>query len=830
MVKFARVLVDVEISDKLPHSISFVNKRGQLVEQLIEYEWLPTKCSVCKILGHAASSCRKEQNLVWQPKKEQGEASEKVDGNRQGEAEPVSDKMDSTSVVPELSKVSSVHDEKDNNTTTEAQDQVWTTPKRVSGVKHVNEVSQPSKINQYSVLQDGQLEVLKQGKITKKKSLMEGGNLLCWNVRGLNSRNKQKSLYDFCRSNKIGLGAFLESKLRGSKIEDMMTSVFRDWKFYSIPIVEGRILLVWKEDLFKISIIGVEDQFIHCTVKIMGVMKPFFLTVIYGRNQLEERKRLWQALESQSLLVQPWLVAGDFNAIFDFDDRIGGRSITDMEKEDACNWRANCLMSEIRRIGAQFTWSNKQKEGSQIFSKLDRVFSNEAWTDAFPNSEAHFNWDVISDHCYYVIKLVLSQISGLKPFKFFNMWTNHEKFREIVLNSWCTKGVCTDLKGISQKLIKLKSVLVQFNRRTIGDIPGKYLAAKEKYQQAQYLLQQQPQSKELHRAEQEACSEFTHYSKMHESFLRQQSKITAYVNDHGQIVDCYEDVIKHFVSHFEGFLGSPSSATARIQLAGINVGNILSIDQQLSLVRPFSKKDVKEAMFSIHSVKSLGLDGLPKSLNRSIIALVPKSDSPSTVIDYRPIACCNTLYKCISKMLSARLSTVLPYLTHQNQGAFIKHRSMAHNIFILQDILKGYSRKNISNRCLVKLDLSKAYDSVDWYFLEDLLNAYCFRSRFISWIMVCLKGASYSLLLNGRLHGAFSGMKGLRQGDPISPLLFVLIMEYLTRLLLLASQQKEFRFHPLCKHLKLVNLCFADDLLLFCKGSYSSVKILFDGF
>ncbi|XP_062103841.1 uncharacterized protein LOC133814956 [Humulus lupulus] len=128
------------------------------------------------------------------------------------------------------------------------------------------------------------------------------------------------------------------------------------------------------------------------------------------------------------------------------------------------------------------------------------------------------------------------------------------------------------------------------------------------------------------------------------------------------------------------------------------------------------------------------------------------------------------------------------------------------------------------------MDLSKAYDSIDWYFLEDLLKAYYFPSHFIHWIMVCLKGVSYSLLLNGRLHGGFSGKKGLRQGDPISPLLFVLVMEYLTRLLIQAFHHKEFRFHPLCKRLALVNLCYTDDLILFCKGSLRSVQILQEGF
>ncbi|XP_062114489.1 uncharacterized mitochondrial protein AtMg01250-like [Humulus lupulus] len=80
--------------------------------------------------------------------------------------------------------------------------------------------------------------------------------------------------------------------------------------------------------------------------------------------------------------------------------------------------------------------------------------------------------------------------------------------------------------------------------------------------------------------------------------------------------------------------------------------------------------------------------------------------------------------------------------------------------------------------------------------------------------------------MNGSIQGQFQGAKGLRQGDPISPLLFVMVMDYLTRLLLKASMEKDFKFHPLCKSLKLVSLCFVDDLLLFCKANPRSVMII----
>lgn len=90
--------------------------------------------------------------------------------------------------------------------------------------------------------------------------------------------------------------------------------------------------------------------------------------------------------------------------------------------------------------------------------------------------------------------------------------------------------------------------------------------------------------------------------------------------------------------------------------------------------------------------------------------------------------------------------------------------------------------------------------------------------------------ATYSLVINGETCGYIRGLKGLRQGDPISPLLFVLIMNCLTRLLSKAASHPRFRYHPGYKHMRICNLCFADDLLIFCKGSMPMVKVVLDVF
>lgn len=124
----------------------------------------------------------------------------------------------------------------------------------------------------------------------------------------------------------------------------------------------------------------------------------------------------------------------------------------------------------------------------------------------------------------------------------------------------------------------------------------------------------------------------------------------------------------------------------------------------------------------------------------------------------------------------------------------------------------------------MKVDIRKAYDSVMWDFLTDLLIAYKFPQRFLEWLVPCIHTVSYLLVLNGEATEWFNGKQGLRQGDPLSPLIFELVMEYLSRMLSLMANDAQFRFHPLCKSHRLTNLAFADDLRVFCKGDSYYVK------
>lgn len=184
--------------------------------------------------------------------------------------------------------------------------------------------------------------------------------------------------------------------------------------------------------------------------------------------------------------------------------------------------------------------------------------------------------------------------------------------------------------------------------------------------------------------------------------------------------------------------------------------------------------------------------------------MIPIIEQPTNVTQFRPIAYCNVLYKIISKMLCEKLKQVLGQLVDPVQSAFVEDRNIMHNILICQDMLKMYKRKELPARCIIKVDLRNAYDSLSWSFIEELLCGLKFPKKFVDWIMQCITTPSYSLSINRSVSGFFSGNRGIRQGDPISPFIFVLAMEYIiTRLMKKMCKRAEFKYHYRCDNLKL---------------------------
>lgn len=174
---------------------------------------------------------------------------------------------------------------------------------------------------------------------------------------------------------------------------------------------------------------------------------------------------------------------------------------------------------------------------------------------------------------------------------------------------------------------------------------------------------------------------------------------------------------------------------------------------------------------------------LPKGLNSTILALIPKKIEAKEMKDYRPISCCNVLYKVISKLLANRLKSILPKCISVNQSAFIKERLLMEIVLLATEIIKDYHKEDISPRCAMMIDISKAFDYVQWSFLLNTLKALGLPERFIHWISLCITTASFSVQVNGELAGYFKSKRGLRQGCSLSPYLFVICMNVLSKMI-----------------------------------------------
>ena len=140
---------------------------------------------------------------------------------------------------------------------------------------------------------------------------------------------------------------------------------------------------------------------------------------------------------------------------------------------------------------------------------------------------------------------------------------------------------------------------------------------------------------------------------------------------------------------------------------------------------------------------------MPHSINATILSLVPKTTDAEKMSDFRPIAYCNVIYKIVSKFIARRLKATLPEAIELIQCAFVEGRLLLENVLLATELVKDYHKGSVTSRHAIKLDISKAFDTVSWSFIEDTLRAMNYLDLFFTWIMRCIDTAAFSVSVNG---------------------------------------------------------------------------------
>lgn len=326
-------------------------------------------------------------------------------------------------------------------------------------------------------------------------------------------------------------------------------------------------------------------------------------------------------------------------------------------------------------------------------------------------------------------------------------------------------------------------------------------------------------------------------------------------NDEGREATSFESLSKMGRNHFQNLFTDQGGITLAevIRTAQVFPKHVEEEEAE-ELIREVSQEEVEDIIKTMAKDKSPGPDGWTIELfqhffeqigaeltevveesrrkgeiyapfNSTFIALIPKKEDPESFEDFRPISLCNCIYKIIAKVIVVRLKPILSKCISSEQFGFLDGRQIHEAIGVAQETIHSIRQTN-KKGAVIKIDLSKAYDRISWTYLRMLLTHLGFKLDFINWIMGCITSVNFVVLINGAASSFFKGQRGLRQGCPLSPLLFLLVAEGLSQLILEARRAGVVKGLEVVVNMLISHLLFVDDILLFTNGSLNEIKEL----
>ncbi|CAN6557042.1 unnamed protein product [Malus baccata var. baccata] len=598
------------------------------------------------------------------------------------------------------------------------------------------------------------------------------------------------------------------------------------------PIGRAGGLSLWWGDSLEVQIVFSSPNIIDAVQRTKGENRWVRVTGVYGTPYRNEKHMFWEWMINHFTPSEiPWICGGDFNEYIWAHEKAGGAEVLYNRPRYLEDFMNSSNLFDLGFNGPTFTWRGL-RYGEWVEERLDRVLVNDFWQDLWPNSSVTHGTVLASDHCPLLIKSDLDGPKGRKLFRFETFWAKEEECQSLVRSCWAHRQHDDGLVNWGRKLNVCRSRLsrwsgTKFKRRglqiqdllaQLDDLQREWGPNQDEIREKSQLIDNLRVQEESYWCQRsrvnwlrdgDANTKFFHHSTLHR---RRRNTIVKLKDEDESWVE-RPDQVRRLVEHH--FAESFSSAGSRNWGSLLDcISPVVSDAMNMGLVAPVSDDEIKEAALEMGCLKAPGPDGfqgvfyqsfwetisadvlalvkaliqdstIPGTLNDTHIVLIPKVANPEAVSQFRPISLCNYSYKILSKVLANRLRVLLPNIISPSQNAFVAGRHVQDSIGIAHEIfhfLKGRTAKT-KFELGIKLDMHKAYDRVEWDFLEAVMEKMGFCQMWRQLVLGCVNLVQFNVLLNGQPRTKFAPSRGLRQGDPLSPYLFILVGEVLSRMI-----------------------------------------------
>lgn len=657
--------------------------------------------------------------------------------------------------------------------------------------------------------------------------------LLSWNSRGMGHPSKTAALKDLLHSESPEIVLLQETKQNQN---DMQTIIESQKSFIGISSASrgasGGITTMWKKQYWNCASSVINSNWIRTNLVNKEKNWDIIIYNIYVPNHFREKEQCWNELKQEIDKEQNTnlILAGDLNLILHANEKRGGVFTPDPFRRQLETIMAEVELLDIKPKNRKYTWNNRRLGPGNIMERLDRILINVSLLSNFAAGHSKILSATASDHSPILLTLDPHANLGPIPFRYNPLWKDSIEAESIIAEIWKKHVEGSPNYIWETKIRNIRKALKDWAKTRYQEpekIKGKLQQSLEEIQKK---IEEQGFTNQLKDKEWEVQEQLTQIKraeevkwrlKSRETWLKEGDKNTAYfhkqatvkksrnivtsiTDSQGSRHDDQDSIKEAAFHHYKNLLtenGDDRDYTTFLQ----HLSRRITAEENERMNREITEEEVKKAIWTLQPDKSPGPDGfsinfyrdhwylIKKDLvkmmkgiqrkkkmggftNSTYLALIPKESRPTSFSRFRPISLCNTSYKIFAKIIAARLQPLLPTIISENQGGFMANRQIHDSITLVQEAIHSSTSRQ-EKGFVLKLDLANAFDRVRHSFLYAVMGKMGFSPEFISTIAACITGPWISPLINGRPCESFQSSRGLRQGCPLSPYLFIMMAE-----------------------------------------------------